>query len=136
MNNFNRSSWSILLLASLLISFFGCQSEKKRSLQVTATAYNSVASQTTFAQPTIAAWGDTLIPGMKVIAVSRDLIDSGLVHNKAVYLEGFEGAFLVKDKLNRRYTKRIDIYMGLDVKKARDWGKQKLSISWVEVEKK
>lgn len=107
-------------------------SDELRKLNVTATAYNSLAYQTKAINPSIAAWGDTLKPGMNVIAVSRDLIDSGLVHNKEVYLEGFEEPFLVKDKLNKRYTKRIDIYMGVDVKKAKEWGKQQLSISWVD----
>jgi len=124
-------SITIFLIITVLYS---CNSGKDRNLNVTVTAYNSLAYQTKAINPSIAAWGDTLMPGMKVIAVSRDLIDSGLVHNKEVYLEGFEEPFLVKDKLNKRYTKRIDIYMGVDVKKAREWGKRKLTISWVEKE--
>ncbi|MEQ8623727.1 MAG: hypothetical protein RJQ00_07950 [Vicingaceae bacterium] len=117
-----------LFFATLL--FLACNTKPKKSLVVTVTAYNSLAYQTKANNPSVAAWGDTLKPGMKTIAVSRDLIDSGLVHNKEVYLEGFEEPFLVKDKLNKRYTKRIDIYMGVDVKKAKEWGKQTLKISW------
>ena len=104
--------------------------DEENVLTVTATAYNSLAYQTKAINSNIAAWGDTLKPGMKVIAVSRDLIDSGLVHNKELRVEGLEGIYLVKDKMNKRYTKRIDIYMGVDVKKAKKWGKKKLKIYW------
>ena len=61
------------LLASTLPSI---ASEQTLELEVTVTAYNSVPEQTN-EQPTIAAWGDQLAPGMKVIAVSRDLLEMG-----------------------------------------------------------
>ena len=67
---------------------------------------------------------------MKCIAVSRDLISRGLQHNTPVKIEGFEGIFLVNDKMNRRWKNRIDIYMDNDVKKAKMWGKRKLNISY------
>jgi 3D (Asp-Asp-Asp) domain-containing protein len=98
------------------------------TLQVTSTAYNSVAGQTTTENPALAAWGDTLEPGMRAIAISRDLIDSGLVHNTAVYIEGFDEPFLVKDKMNKRWRNKVDIYMGLDIDSARSWGKQQIKI--------
>lgn len=100
-----------------------------QSMEVTATAYNSIASQT---KPlaNVAAWGDTLQPGMKCIAVSRDLLKKGLKYNTPVKIEGFEGVFLVKDKMHSRWENRIDIYMGLDVKKAREWGRQKVAIQY------
>ena len=99
------------------------------SLSVTVTAYNSLAYQTS-ADPNITAWGDSLVPGMKCIAVSRDLISRGLKHNTPVKIEGFDGIFIVKDKMNRRWKNRIDIYMDNDVKKAKKWGKRKLKISY------
>ncbi|MTI21039.1 hypothetical protein E1176_08405 [Fulvivirga sp. RKSG066] len=92
------------------------------TLTVTASAYNSVASQTTASNPMIAAWGDTLNPGMKAIAVSRDLIPMGIDHNTTVRIEGLEGTYLVKDKMNARWTRKIDIYMGEDIDAARNWG--------------
>ncbi|NAS13209.1 3D domain-containing protein [Poritiphilus flavus] len=98
-------------------------------LSVTASAYNSVSWQTS-GQPNLAAWGDTLKPGMRCIAVSRDLISKGLRHNTMVKIEGLEGVYLVKDKMHRRWINRIDIYMGKDVKRAREWGKQKLKIQY------
>ena len=130
----NKIKEASLLYLLVTFSFISCSdmnnTQELESLEVTVTAYNSLAYQTKAVNPSIAAWGDTLRPGMKSIAVSRDLIDSGLIHNKEVYVEGFEEPFLVKDKLNRRYTKRIDIYMGVDVQKAKKWGKQHLTIKW------
>jgi len=99
-----------------------------KTIEVTASAYNSVAWQTTSINPDIAAWGDTLRPGMNCIAVSRDLLYQGLRHNTMVMIDTFPDTFYVKDKMNRRWKNRIDIYMGKDIKKAREWGKRKLSI--------
>jgi len=101
----------------------------EHSLIVTATAYNSVRSQTQ-GNPSIGAWGDRLKPGMKVIAVSRDLIRMGLKHNTRVKIKGLPGTYLVKDKMGKRWSRKIDIYMGRDVKAARKWGKRKVTISW------
>lgn len=100
-----------------------------KSYTVTATAYNSLAYQTN-SNPSITAFGDSLKPGLRYIAVSRDLLDSGLVHDTKVKIEGFDSLFTVKDKMNRRWRKRIDIYMGRDVKKAKKWGKKKVTIEY------
>jgi 3D (Asp-Asp-Asp) domain-containing protein len=67
---------------------------------------------------------------MKCIAVSRDLIALGLDHNTRVTIEGFEDYYLVKDKMNKRWTKRIDIYMGNDVEAAKEWGVRQVRITW------
>jgi len=98
--------------------------------EVTASAYNSVFWQTDSINPSVAAWGDTLKPGMKSIAVSRDLIKMGLTHNTMVRIDTFSDTFYVKDKMLRRWRNRIDVYMGKDVKKAREWGKRKLIICY------
>lgn len=100
-----------------------------KSYTVTATAYNSFAYQTN-SNPSITAFGDSLKPGLRYIAVSRDLLDSGLVHDTKVKIEGFDSLFTVKDKMNRRWRKRIDIYMGRDVKKAKKWDKKKVTIEY------
>jgi len=97
-------------------------------MTVTATAYNSVESQTKKGNIGLTAWGDIIEQGDKVIAVSRDLIQKGLEYNKKVKIEGFKGTFIVKDKMNKRWKKRIDIYMGLDEKAAKTWGKQTVKI--------
>ena len=100
-----------------------------QDLTVTVTAYNSLAYQTS-SDPHITAWGDSLKPGMKCVAVSRDLIELGLKHNTPVKIEGIEGVFIVRDKMHTRWKNRIDIYMDNDVKKAKKWGKRKLKISY------
>ena len=124
----------IIYVKLLLILLISCdkQVEKpcyNKDLEVTATAYNSLVYQTS-SNPHITAFGDSLKPGLRYVAVSRDLIDSGLVHNTEVKIEGFDSLYIVKDKMNRRYRKRIDIYMGTDVKKARNWGKKKVNIQY------
>ena len=101
-----------------------------RTLEVMATAYNSLSGQTTAVDPDLAAWGDRLHPDMRVIAVSRDLIDAGLGYGTVVKIEGFDGEWQVLDKMNKRWTRKIDIYMGTDVNAAREWGHRPVTISW------
>jgi len=119
-------------MCSLLMC--NCKNEDKtkyewRTRKVIATAYNSLAYQTS-ADPHITAFGDSLKPGLLYIAVSRNLLREGLKHNSLVKIEGLEGTYLVKDKMNKRWLDRIDIYMGTDVKAARQWGKRKVNISY------
>jgi len=99
------------------------------SLEVTITAYNSTRAQTD-ATPRRAAWNNRLRPGMKSIAVSRDLIPLGLTNRTEVYIEGFDGPYVVLDKMNRRFKRRIDIYFGKEVESARAFGSRKGMIYW------
>ncbi|WP_221409603.1 3D domain-containing protein [Marinoscillum furvescens] len=119
----------LFVLLALALSAFPL-TEDTVTLQVQASAYNSIPAQTRPGTGNIGAWGDTLKPGMKVIAVSRDLIAKGLTHNTAVKIHGLEGTYLVKDKMNQRWTNKIDIYMGTDVQKALQWGIQEVQISF------
>ncbi|HKP95191.1 MAG TPA: hypothetical protein VJ385_05475 [Fibrobacteria bacterium] len=101
----------------------------ERSLRVTASAYNSLRGQTD-SRPDEAAWGDTLTPGLRAIAVSRDLIPLGLGQGAMVRIEGLPGEYRVLDKMHARWRKRIDVYFGVDLKGAREWGEQKVVIRW------
>lgn len=102
------------------------------SLEVVATAYTSHVAQTD-STPTIAAWGDRLKPTTKAIAVSHDLLTKyGLKHRSKVRITGFSGEFLVLDKMNKRWKKKIDIYMGMNRKAAFKWGKRNVVLSWVK----
>lgn len=122
----------IWLLLGIALPFSACRPElTERSMVVTATAYNSVPSQTD-SEPSTAAWGDRLEHGMKVVAVSRDLIADGLTKGTVLRIEGFEGKFVVLDKTASRFKKRIDIYMGADVERARQFGVRQVRISWRE----
>jgi 3D (Asp-Asp-Asp) domain-containing protein len=116
----------VILLCALPM---GVLSAQEQVLQVTATAYNSVPEQTQ-GNPQETAWGEILTPGMKAIAVSRDLIDLGLTHGVTVKIQGLSGTYRVMDKLHKRWRKRIDIYMGEDVQAAKQWGKQEVTIRW------
>jgi len=99
------------------------------TIEVTATAYNSLVYQTGD-NPFITAFGDSLKPGVRYIAVSRDLLKLGLKHNTLVKVEGLNGTYLVKDKMHSRWRNKIDIYMGTDVNAAKKWGRRKVNISY------
>nr|WP_321226001.1 hypothetical protein [uncultured Psychroserpens sp.] len=137
MNYFKRYKYVIFLFCLVLLN---CKKEAStnyewKKIKVTATAFNSLAYQTS-SNPHITAFGDSLKPGLKYIAVSRDLLKNGLEHNTLVKVEGLKGTYLVKDKMNSRFRNKIDIYMGTDVKAAKKWGRRKVNISYrVELEK-
>jgi 3D (Asp-Asp-Asp) domain-containing protein len=117
-----------LFIAGAAILLFALLPNREERV-VLATAYNSVPSQTD-SKPHLGAWGDEIRPGMRVIAVSHDLIDAGLERGTKVHVEGFDEEFVVLDRMNRRWTNKIDIYMGADVKAARKFGKREVEISW------
>ena len=100
-----------------------------RVLVVKSSAYNSHSGQTD-ATPNIAAWGDRLEPGMKVVAVSKDLIELGLLRGQRIRIEGLEGDYVVLDRMPSRWRRKIDIYMGEDVRAALNWGVREVEISW------
>jgi len=119
----------LALVASLAVT--ACdRGPGPQSMEVTATAYTMREQETKKGNIGLAAWGDQLEPGMKAIAVSRDLIDHGLDHMTEVRIDGLEGTYIVRDKMNKRWEKKIDIFMGRDVKAAREWGKRKVNIHW------
>lgn len=122
--------WTIICAMSTLLLFTGCDSRETKTMEVMATAYNSLASQTHKDHPSITAWGDELKPGMKCIAVSGDLIPLGLQHNTKVKIEGLSGTYRVLDKMNKRWKKKIDIYMGNNKEAAIQWGEKKVTITW------
>lgn len=121
-----------IAVLSILLIALACGNKERyiwKELEVTVSAFNSVSWQTD-GDPAVTAWGDTLQNGMQCIAVSRDLIALGLDHNTEVEIEGLPGTYLVKDKMNRRFRNHVDLYMGTDVAKAREWGRQKRTIRY------
>jgi 3D (Asp-Asp-Asp) domain-containing protein len=118
----------VVSLVLALTSFLsGCSDEER--LTVRATAFNSTRAQTD-SRPTESACGDTLRPGIKAIAVSRDLKKRGLDCGTEVRIEGLRGEYTVMDLTAARHKNLIDIYMGRDVKAARQWGVQEVEIAW------
>ncbi|SMY37013.1 3D domain-containing protein [Photobacterium andalusiense] len=125
----NKIIGYLLLVLSLTFSVHSYASSFKK-LNVTATAYNSVRAQTD-SSPNIAAWGDRLKPGMKAIAVSRDLLKMGLKRGSKVKISGLPGEYVVLDKMHHRWNRKIDIYMGKNVRAAKNWGKRRVTITVV-----
>jgi len=97
-------------------------------MTVTATAYNSVVAQTD-STPHIGACNESMMSGNNIIAVSRDLFEIGLDCGKKVRIEGM-GEFVVLDKMDGRWKRRIDIHMGKKIRKAAAWGEKKVRIHW------
>ncbi len=130
MSSFVAKCLICILPLALLSGAGGAVAEEPKSMKVMASAYNSVAGQTN-AEPTLAAWGDRLKPGMKAVAVSRDLIAKGLKRNTMVEIVGLPGRYRVLDKMHWRWDRKIDIYMGTDVDAALEWGVRPVEIRWV-----
>ena len=100
-------------------------------LDVTVTAYSSTTAQTD-ATPFITASMTRVRPG--VIALSRDLIrrynpDAPFEYGDRVYLEG-HGVFSVEDTMNKRYSRRADIWFA-STSDAIEFGKKELTLSLV-----
>ena len=106
------------------------EKEEVRELRVTATAYNTVPQQTHALHPTLTAFGDTLTPGMKAVAVSRDLEEMGIGHETELEIAGLDSVWVVRDRTHARWTRRIDLYMGKDVDAALEWGRREVTIRW------
>ena len=105
--------------------------QKEHVLRVTASAYTSCRRETD-STPYLAAWNNRLKPGVKSIALSRDLLKMGLKNGSYVTIDGLKGKYKVLDKMHKRWKKKIDIYMGCNRKKARRWGKRKVTIRWAK----
>ena len=124
------AGWTVGAALAVLALHGACVPVGEDSIEVTATAYNSHPSQTDDT-PNLAAWGDRLQPGMRAIAVSRDLIPLGFVRGARVRIEGFPGRrFVVLDRMHYRWRRRIDIYMGNDIEAAREWGRRRVRVHW------
>lgn len=96
---------------------------------VVATIYHAVEGQTD-STPFITASGKHINPsdpgGHKWIAVSRDLEPMGYTFGAKVQVTGagkMDGVYTVEDRMNKRWTKRIDFLVDTDMR----WGK------WEEV---
>ena len=125
----SRRTWFLAVLALCAALLVLAWLQRGQELVVTATAYNSLPAQTDH-KPNVGAWGDEIQPGMPVIAVSVDLIELGLDRGTRVRVEGFDEEFVVLDRMHRRWSNKIDIYMGNDVEAAQDFGERRLLIRW------
>lgn len=118
---------SYLLSTQLVMAAKANTDMDNKSVIVKATAFTSKG----LSKAMITAWGNRLEPGIKAIAVSRDLLEQfGLRHKTKVKISGLEGEYLVLDKMHKRWEKKIDIYMGNDHSKAVRFGSRKVTLSW------
>ncbi len=102
----------------------------QHKMRVVATAYTSHRSQTD-RTPFLAAWNNRIRPGMKIIAVSPDLIRKyGLTNGVRVKIGGLPGTYVVRDKMNKRLHDHIDIYMGTNRRRALRWGRRRVVMYW------
>jgi 3D (Asp-Asp-Asp) domain-containing protein len=124
-----RRSWAGAVLLGLVSS--AAPADDRRWIEVDVTAYNATVAQTDD-DPWIAAWGDRLRPGTRVIAVSRDLLSLGFDHGARVEVDGLAGEYVVLDKTHRRWRRRVDLFMGEDVRRALRWGKRRMRIRCLE----
>lgn len=133
MSRFVATIVAAVAAAALLAMVAGCAEApppkpRWKTVMVNATAYTSRPEETDDT-PYTAAWNNRLKPGMKAIAVSRDLLRMGLEPDAMVRVEGL-GLYRVMDKMNARYKRAIDVYFGNDLDAAQEFGRRELVISW------
>jgi 3D (Asp-Asp-Asp) domain-containing protein len=102
--------------------------EYKREFVATITAYNTVKGQ-------CPAPYDQTASGKKakkdMVAVSHDLLKSGIVKfGDTLHIEGV-GRFTVEDTTAAGYSKRVDICMEKDIPAAKEFGVKRLKVSVV-----
>lgn len=115
-----------------LLLFTLISSSKSKSTEVVCTVYNAVVEQCN-SDPEHTAFMfklDLSNPYKhRIIAVSRDLLIK-YPNKSKVYVSGtgrYDGIYTVRDKMNKRYTKRIDILINLDMKIGK-WNNVKISL--------
>lgn len=117
------------LAISLLEKSFGgpIQLENVRTIPVTLTAYSSTPDQCD-SSPHITASNKPVRHG--VIAVSNDIMkELGIGFGQRVLIPG-HGVFVVQDKMNPRWHRRVDIWHD-DREAARLFGIQKGTMLWI-----
>ena len=105
-----------LLLFFIFISTFSINVDE----EVVATVYNAVPAQTNSDPGHTASMFKLDLSNPykhRIIAVSRDLLKKFPMGTR-VRVEGtsYDGIYIVEDKMNKRYTKRIDILINIEMK--------------------
>jgi len=88
-----------------------------RGNAVTVTAYNSEPGQTD-SSPCQGAHGRVCGRDWGVVAISRDLERHFPPHSKLCLSGGIDGCFTVLDRMNPRWHRKVDIYVGKSRKEA------------------
>ena len=109
----------LLLFSYLIIMFASLSAFNEMADTVVCTVYNAVPEQTN-SDPEHTAFMFKLDLNNpykhRIIAVSRDLLKKYPKGTK-VYIDGtrYDGIYTVMDKMNKRYTNRIDILINEDM---------------------
>lgn len=109
----------LLVITVLLITFVSLSAFNETADTVVCTVYNAVPEQTN-EDPEHTAFMFKLDLNNpykhRIIAVSRDLLKKYPKGTK-VYIDGtrYDGVYTVMDKMNKRYTNRIDILINEDM---------------------
>jgi 3D (Asp-Asp-Asp) domain-containing protein len=104
-----------LLISTFLALSLGCNAQQI----VTSTVYNAVPEQTNSDPSHTASMFKLDLSNPykhRIIAVSRDLLIEFPMGTK-VRITGtkYDGIYIVRDKMNKRYKKRIDILINVDM---------------------
>jgi hypothetical protein len=114
--------------AALLAALAACQPHgETASVEVGAFA---IELRTPGSGPWRGSWGDELVPGMKAIAVSPDLVERGLVRGTRVRIEGLPPSYRVRHELGAGTHERVEVFMGTDAEAARRWHERRATIWW------
>lgn len=92
--------------------------------ELTITAYSPTLEECGDS-PTITASQSKVRPG--IVAVSRDLFAQGWVFGKKVYVKG-HGVFEIADLMNKKHSKRVDIFIP-DTNEAKRFGKKQTIVA-------
>ncbi|MFO7983660.1 MAG: hypothetical protein R6V08_09435 [Desulfuromonadales bacterium] len=117
----------------LLDNIFGqaVEPDGLQTVPVTITAYSSTVDQCD-STPYIAANNKPVRVG--TLAVSRDLLEEfGIEYGQRVLIPGY-GIFEVRDTMNARWQRRVDIWES-DRQAARMFGKQQGKLIWMPLGK-
>jgi 3D (Asp-Asp-Asp) domain-containing protein len=106
----------VILLLAIIIINLNVNSQEK----IICTVYNAVPAQTNSDPEHTASMFKLDLSNPykhKIIAVSRDLLKDYPIHSKVkVSGTSYDGVYTVEDKMNKRYTKRIDILINVGMK--------------------
>ena len=100
---------------------------------VTATIYHAVEGQTDSTPNLTATMFEIDLSNPRkhnIIAVSRDLESMGFKMNQKVLIQGagdLSGEWIIRDRMNKRFTKRIDFLVNT-TRKGGKWENVKISL--------
>ncbi|MDA3920279.1 MAG: hypothetical protein PF501_06325 [Salinisphaera sp.] len=100
-----------------------------KTMEVTATSFTLAPDETKAHDVGVSASGHVLKPRSKAIAVSRDLLKKGLSFGTKVKIENLPGTYTVRDKMHRRWRKKIDILFAKK-KRALEFGRKTVTIRY------